>query len=137
MDIESTSLVTLWVVNGLVFLSVVVYLCFFYRWDSNKTYDDLAENRVDKYNQTANDMFIGDGDSNIQSLLDKEQAFMYPGLATAGMGRGPTLPLDLQSIHSRIAGPQSLHSYKHSIMTGERDRANSLLGFGIRYAASH
>lgn len=66
MDIESSSLLTLFVVNGLILTSIVVYLIFFYKWD-NKTYDDLAENRGEKYNQNglANDMYIGDGDSNI------------------------------------------------------------------------
>ena len=84
MDIESTSLLALFVANFIIFMVVVIYLYFFYRWDS-KTYEDMVESRGQKFTKNhggiANDiMFIGDADSNIQSLLDKDQsAFQYAG----------------------------------------------------------
>ena len=82
MDIESTSIVSLLIINGLVLGGVFIYYCFFYKWD-NKTYDDLAENIGNRYDKgpskgrgvTLNgDLFIGEEASNIESLLGKDDA---------------------------------------------------------------
>lgn len=101
MDLESTSLLALFSANFIVFSAIVIYLYFFYKWDS-KTYDDMFESRGQKFNKNgiANDMYIGDGDSNIQSLLDKDQTgYQYAG-NTQGMGphRNSMNPLELTSI---------------------------------------
>lgn len=74
MDIELSSLAALLLANGLITVCIIVFLAFFYKWDS-KTYDDLAEN-VDNYGGGGfnNEMFLGEGASQIESLLAKEES---------------------------------------------------------------
>ena len=48
MDIELSSIVALLIANGLVILCIVVFLLFFYKWDSAKTYDSFVDN-VDNF----------------------------------------------------------------------------------------
>lgn len=82
MDIESTSLAALLITNGLVLSGVFIYYAFFYKWD-NKTYDDLAENVGGRYSKAGGgvgpvgmdgEIFLGEGASNIESLLGKDDA---------------------------------------------------------------
>jgi Na+/melibiose symporter-like transporter len=72
MDIESCSLVVLVSINLIVFIGVILFLAFFYKWD-NKTYDDMVEN-LDNYRRAGfgNELYLGEGASNIESLLAKE-----------------------------------------------------------------
>ena len=82
MDIESTSLAAMLLVNTLILSAAFVYYVFFYRWD-NKTYDDLAENVGGRYNKNGaaievgdGELFLGEGASNIESLLGKDESSM-------------------------------------------------------------
>ena len=98
MDIESTSLAALLITNGLVLSGVFIYYAFFYKWD-NKTYDDLAENVGGRYSKAGvtgpvgvdGEIFLGDGASNIESLLGKDDAsiqYMPSGTQKSiGIGR--------------------------------------------------
>lgn len=63
------------IANALVVISVIVYVIFFYKWD-NKTYDDLAENVGNRFDKVefAGEMYLGEGASNIESLLGKDDA---------------------------------------------------------------
>lgn len=76
MDIESTSLASLFVVNSVILSGVFIYLAFYYKWD-NKTYDDLADNVGSRYNKNGGidgEIFLGEGASNIESLLGKDES---------------------------------------------------------------
>ena len=73
MDIELSSLASLLMANGLIVLVIAIYFTFIYKWD-NKTYDDLGEN-VDGYGggMSNNEIFLGEGASQIESLLAKDE----------------------------------------------------------------
>ncbi len=43
MDLESLTLTALLGTNFIIITALVIYMVFFYRWDT-KVYDDLAEN---------------------------------------------------------------------------------------------
>ena len=64
MDLELSSLLTILLANAFVILSVLAFLALFHKWTAGrepKTYDSFAENLV-----------IGDGASQIESLLAKD-----------------------------------------------------------------
>jgi hypothetical protein len=62
MDIELTSIAALLLTNGMIVFCIMIFLLFFYKWDSAKTYDDLAEN-VNDYGGPTNELFLGEGAS--------------------------------------------------------------------------
>lgn len=76
MDIEVSSLGILVTVNLIIFIGIGIYLRFFYKWD-NKQYDDMAVN-LDNYrrNTYGNELFHGEGASNIESLLCKDDTLV-------------------------------------------------------------
>lgn len=77
MDIEVSSIIALIAINFLILISIIIYLFFYYKWDS-KTYDDMAEN-LDNYRpMNGNDLFLGEGTSNIESLLGKDDTTVLP-----------------------------------------------------------
>jgi len=78
MDIESTSLASMFIANCLILAGVFLYLAFYYKWD-NKSYDDLVENVGTRFNKNGGiegEIFLGEGASNIESLLGKDESSM-------------------------------------------------------------
>ena len=65
MDIELSSFLSLILANCLIVLGISLFLCFFHKWTA-RPYDDLAMN--------IHGEFLGQGISNIESLLDKDES---------------------------------------------------------------
>lgn len=76
MDLESESIVVLLLVNMLALLIIVIYLIFFQKWGT-KQYDNLDENLGTFKKPYANEMLYGEGHSNVESLIDKNESSVY------------------------------------------------------------
>ena len=116
MDIEVSSIVVILSVNGLILLTLIIYLLFIFKWDK-KTYEDLAEN-LDNFGREFpnNGLMLEDEVSNVESLLGKDDSSsgQFYGRATNNYHKKS---IDLTSIPSKIYGNMSRRG---SMMTSDK-----------------
>ena len=118
MDIEVSSIVVVLAANVLIILGIIIYSCCFFKWDQ-KNHDDLAENWDCAKVGPANELYLGEGASNIESLLGKDDTTVQYGtnLTKGVSSKEGLMAMDITSILSRGL------SRRNSIMTLERSRS--------------